>query len=1088
MQGSQWIEFYYSGVYFLNVMKVDVTDKIISQSNYAPLILSNADAATLPGAQNFRLSNAVSSTAGRYGAERDEASFTAEWFAPVGSVKNDFLGRRYPGYPYGEITVKDENLTYNLYVSHSQSDVRNIGSQNYNESRPFSLPSSYRIVTVDYNAVSKARGGDGVMTLFFSAINGNSGTAVNGRSLRDWLRSNYTVCITNIPLDVMNRTFVTADDVQAMAVRLDGMDKNQRYFAAADAAFSATVTFPRDERQGRPEPITETAFARSDYSNISGIVTPGDRTTPRPDEFMPGSPRPFTDMSQITSTTGEIFWEKLPPFADEEGRLSQVEYEIIKLQMTNWQNDALQELLLHRTMTMDEIWLELEKIEQAQRVSFSKEAFRTNLRALEPAYAAVNPRPPFTYDALRTPSAGFTDRFDDFDLTIPDEYAAAGNDPRFAEYEVSQTGRMTGEVRFRDNTLRPNTTYFYLVRAVHLIYATNAAGAIFVANELYSNWGVTAVTSRVVERPENLRVLRTGVEYDPMTEAWIEFDAPLRNPFQQLGVDYDFYYQLRENDGAFGEPVRMPRSALLANNPVPTPQRDGWYRFRFKITGLKAGNNYTIQVRMTDAQGDSSMWSNPAVARTDPDQDAYDREKEKDDWIDFLQKELAPLLRSPVWTLQDSSSRLSVFYRPSMFTSVMLAPPGAEIKLAAPTRGANSFSYYFPSDVIDEIVKNNKSLTIEGRNNSVTLTRGSLDFAYDTVMIGVKNDINAKRFADYYVRVNVNFTAANNLKIEDNNVIGDRADVTAVVVPVSGKMDLWDGEMLELYIEQIALASLDGELHDRFVNLIGANASNHDLLALVNSIYLREQAEMERKISASLEKISAPVRALTNFARPIAVSVNMPADNAVVQGYSLRNNTWQTEQVVDMFANRKTIMTNRAGSYVFTGYTAVMNGFDTITGIGDGTAVSAIIARYGLDDYLGKGMAFMPDSPASLGSVMGIIARLAGMPRNADPAVYLRGRGYEITGRTTANVRNDEAIHLMMMLYEMKTGTKVSTIRIRDFSLTAGITGIDPRYLQSVRAAYEIGLCDDEFLRPRDAAATADIVRLIHRLNRIVRL
>jgi hypothetical protein len=111
-----------------------------------------------------------------------------------------------------------------------------------------------------------------------------------------------------------------------------------------------------------------------------------------------------------------------------------------------------------------------------------------------------------------------------------------------------------------------------------------------------------------------------------------------------------------------------------------------------------------------------------------------------------------------------------------------------------------------------------------------------------------------------------------------------------------------------------------------------------------------------------------------------------------------------------------------------------------------------------------------------------VVTGLAGQGRGADPIVYLTGLGYALPPRN-ARVNMQETLYLFMILYEIKTGTDVSNIRIRDFGAMSGVRGIDGRYLRHVQAAYEIGIYDDPQMNPNRTATIGDIITLIHNIS-----
>jgi hypothetical protein len=75
-----------------------------------------------------------------------------------------------------------------------------------------------------------------------------------------------------------------------------------------------------------------------------------------------------------------------------------------------------------------------------------------------------------------------------------------------------------------------------------------------------------------------------------------------------------------------------------------------------------------------------------------------------------------------------------------------------------------------------------------------------------------------------------------------------------------------------------------------------------------------------------------------------------------------------------------------------------------------------------------------------------------------------------------ALVAQQEAVAMVMALYERATNTRVNSIVIRNHQRTANMA-LDPRYAQAVRAAFEIGIITE--LQPQMPTTIGDLLEML---------
>ncbi|MDR0958636.1 MAG: hypothetical protein LBM16_05435, partial [Clostridiales bacterium] len=584
--------FFYPSIYSLYI---DPADDSLLNSKYYQITLDTKGQTDVPGAQSLRAIDPVTSTIGEAAATKDEVSFVSEFDIPVKAL-NEYLSN----FPYESSSVR---LYYNLYITESMTKLTEMSDSDgknirVDENGIINLTTNG--FTVEYSDAIAETDPNTDPTVYFSPINGKTGISVDGQPARYYLRAengSKIIAVKNIPVEL--------GATSTFKIKLDGLDKNQQYYIVADGRLEFNQNYAENEVVDSYHTIKIMPL-----SNIATILTKTDLVKPTPNENVPGAPRPTWDSENTTSTTLPIFWAQVGSnIVDVNGDpVYQNDYEIIRSKDKMLPGSLIEQRNLSVGTLLDNV---------------------QNPNAEDPDVIVVKAKVDGTYNTKA-----------EYYLQSKHEYvslteAGLGNDAFVID-------PADGQVRFTDNTVIPNTLYYYYIRTVQTV--RNDTSGI----ETYSVWIGLAATTRPVEGPVNLTVLREGVTYDLKTEMYIAFDAPIAN-LDRLGKDYDLFYSIRRNNEAWQQDVRMDATLLKSNAVKLTGDKDGYYHFIYKISKLYAGSLYTVRVRMYDNNvGDWSMYSNTAQTRTNLDQAEYDREKETSDWLEEIEEKLKELAKQPL--------------------------------------------------------------------------------------------------------------------------------------------------------------------------------------------------------------------------------------------------------------------------------------------------------------------------------------------------------------------------------------------------------------------------------------------------------
>jgi hypothetical protein len=818
---------------------------------------------------------------------------------------------------------------------------------------------------------------------------------------------------------------------------LTNLDPNQRYFLLADLV----VTLYADEAH-TPDNVLEAGVVRfQEASLLTGIqdVTISGEVEP-PDESDRDPSAPYVVVVEETSLTATIGWNRITAEADADGVTSKIEYEVLRLQNIALPDDATGFL-------------------SKESVDTLKSRFSTSL--------------PKSWRLGDTPVHN----------------SEIDYEPDMQAVDPENTGP---PIQLTDKTLLPNSVYYYYVRT----YKTVTVNGNVV--NLVSTWSRVSVTTLPVDRPFNLRV-EAGPEYvyDRKTEVVISWDARMENiDLLRQGVLY-FRYQLREEGGDWGEFVTIPFSSLVTSQ---LPEQVTHFVYS-KITGLEPMQTYQIRLQLYDTKTqDGSAFSDILTFITAFDQDKYDEEKEIETWLDYYKELLEALLTNPYWVTRSNAAELTVIVRPGdMFNGPLYSTADSAVNLY--NAGQDRATYYIPASVINTANANEKGFRIPYADMDILTSPGMLNEAYNDVLNDMLEAKHEREVSDYFVRVNISRGVINE-QIENMPVLSKQTAVSMEAVgTVTTYRDTtntevnfrdisaWDERVYEQAAEFIAAKLTDQTIRDRIKQEVEQDRLTEDTMLFIESLVNETRSEVLNLVSRQLEPggilDSSYTLPINNLDKPMFI-VNKPLpEGTYVDGYKLESGMWQPQPVTENY-NGHAITAASTGTYVFAGRTADIPGIEDVP---RGRQISAFTAKYGLEDYLGYDGVDLTQNATRL-MVAGSVARIAGAPKTADPINWISSNLNISPAARNANglVQNQEAVAMLMALYEYKTNTQIKNLTIRNYQTTAGMTGLDDRYTQAVRAAYELGVLTDTGLRPANPVTIGDLLDMLGMLNAKVKL
>ena len=842
-----------------------------------------------------------------------------------------------------------------------------------------------------------------------------------------------------------------------MVLYLDNLDENRQYFLFADLFATAYIT---TTTPGALYTKARLLPAISPFSNLTGGTTRGYVELPDPGDIDPLSPRDFHYDPPPSQTSVRLLW--LEPSVILPG--VEIRYELLRIR------DAEPLNAVQQTNTL------------------------LSLRE--------------TFDAI-TGADGAWRVCPDEGVLIPD---AQGNfvpvpppGSRFTYLPTPAT--ILGHHGFIDNTLTPNTLYFYYVRTVQI---TTRAGLTI---ERFSAWVERPVTTPPVDAPFNFDRLdpRGLPTFDPLTQVYVAWDIHLMgtegmNPQEAIqylvehiiGVRATFEFQLMRGDGPWE--LAPPLSLAQLRNPANISLNpDGSFTFRYVHSGLSPGTWHYMQVRLVELDEnlqpyDRSMWSDPIGFLTEFDLDDIDLQDVADNWLNFLRYQLAHVLDRPYWLAQDTPSNAIIVYRggQDVFRGLVLETPGTNIPLRNTNspHGAYNVTYYMPVEVVRFAFDNNMGFSTSFSDVQFLMPSSFISFNHNQTMLDMARIINTTPdYTDMFVRLE--FELRPFADIEGQPPASRQASFQVNAVTTNrnfSNIAAWDAHILRQAMNIIDTRITDPILLQSILQRMRDDATDEEMWLLIDELVTSISAQISARVLSYLRTtengiLTNTTRNFTSFDVPVHVTLLVMDQDMSVGAFMLHISGWIREQHFQM-ANGPTISVRAPGTFAFTGRVIIIADIQEMP---RGGAVIAIVATFGLDDLFGDDINLHQN--ASRHMIVGSAARIAGAPHGADPIAWSAANlNVQMTNRNAASlIQTQEAIAIIMALYERRTNTRVSQIIIRDTQAIAGMN-LDPRYSQAVSAAFELGIVTNRNINPQGSITIGEFLDMLSQFNRRISL
>lgn len=776
-------------------------------------------------------------------------------------------------------------------------------------------------------------------------------------------------------------------------------------------------------------PSSQLLEDKIDYSKFSKIVTATtiNPNSPGENEKVPPAPTKFV-AEDITLNSVDLVWDRvkdnLPPLEDGSTPKSTLEYQFIKTR-----GEQLPDAFLKSKDSYEKTW-------QSQYLKDVKNKYglKTDKDKL------------YEFDGEKV----------QFSTTVADK----------ERYEyINWQG---AEGRIRDKTLSPNQIYFYYIRTVRVSDK---------GDEAYSVWVPLTFTTKNTTGPTNLRV-EPKAEYDKKSEVVISFDIPKMDT-NLIGTEYDLQYSIKQDLGNWSEDKTMPKDKLSFKD-----NDDGkTMKVTYKITGLKSGTMYTIRVRMLNKPLDApSMYSNEVEHRTDSDNTENDYDQDVENWENNFKDLIEDLKNQPYWFSKDTSSNTIVYYRPQYFDKIIATTNNSIIELSS-GKGGSYKEYYLPASAVISAFDQNKGFKISYNGADVIFSAKTINPYDNDVIKKMAEEIGSKggNVEDYFVKLSVDFKN-NKYIIDGYNSLSPSALITLSVVGTKDTISTLDQNMLNYIEELLKTKEFSKDVKNKIKELIKNKTDNKIMVQEIGKMVDSFKSKFGDELGKDLNSLSRKTSHIQYLTGDIIFVYTLPVDISIA-GYKKSQGNWISADVKD-YLGKKAIYTKETGEYIFAGKKLVINGVGNLP---NGNQITNVVVKYGLDDFLGKDGNINLRAPMTRRATIGSLARIAGASKVQDPIEFFKTKNIVLSTRNMDNnITSEEAVYLIMKTYEMKSGTKLETVKIRNYNLTSDIKNINKNYKKPIQVAFETGIYNNPNMNAKGTISVQEFLQSLANMSTIL--
>ncbi len=618
-------------------------------------------------------------------------------------------------------------------------------------------------------------------------------------------------------------------------------------------------------------------------------------------------------------------------------------------------------------------------------------------------------------------------------------------------------------VEIVDDDNAPNRVNYYYVRTVNVNNRATVKA---------SSWREGTLTTSPVKGPVNLIVDYSDTyDYNPAYATIIRFDAPVPDN-ANLYDDYIMQVYVKgENDLDY----------VLAKEGKTTTADDyhadrigreegpvGYSRLYYEITGLRAGKQYEIKVRIEDrtqpqeqlpdgqASYPVSPFSDKVVTRTEFNQDDYDQEQKYQQYIDYYLEKADELKQSPYFQLRTNNETGVLKYRLSYTNGLLQNNAGNVYTLEYLDK--QSTIYYIPADIVERANSSNVTFEVRPKGQRVLIHPYSVGKNITKEIADIVDDMNdyGSTIDDYYVQIVI---SADTYKgtINGQDPEGPLVDIQMRIIGSRMTEEDLDNAMLDRLDAAINSGRYDliDELEKELALGINDTKLTYIVQDVLDDVLQDFQSRGQYLLEGQLVNYSYGIDELN---RSMTVGMVPTSDVGDYLVYSRSQLTGWKQEAATYYNRSYQVKSPELGSYIIVSRSDFSELSDEYT-----TAQIDILNKYHLSEVFTTNSIKKPRTRVTNGEMIQSFARLMGAGTLNDTRSYLLGKGIHLSALNELSMlRKEDATYVYVQVYAKKHQIDLNNVRIKDYAAIDDLNTVTSSYQQTILKGVALGVVDLE--------------------------
>lgn len=602
-----------------------------------------------------------------------------------------------------------------------------------------------------------------------------------------------------------------------------------------------------------------------------------------------------------------------------------------------------------------------------------------------------------------------------------------------------------------DETLRPNTIYYYYIRTI--------------TKENVSEWIMQPITTDNIETPKKLEAFN-------ITKTSVDLSFLAKIIPDSLYKEFDFEIAIKEEGKTKWEKILASSLKELENHGKSEGQ--GAYYYSYRVRGLTPGKRYTLKICVIDkTKGEieghypQSLYTDTLVIRTIYDEEEQDKQDQFEAYLQDFDQRLEGLGKKPYWTLEEGHYK----YKTSYLTREL--PLTSRYTLVSEAK--DEANYYMPWEIWATFNEGTTPLEIKLGDMEVVIRPGTLS-NHHLLCQEANQQIAYHGMKDYQILLTVS-KEEELFKVNGQVPLSERLKVDISLVYIKQEDNLLEAEIIEA-LEHIQIEQRQLFITQLEKEITYGHLEQERLQGLINIRIEEITALHQKEIRDIMTYHTKKIIPVEYIEKPILLSYK--SDQSEVRGYYyekqwLEKTVWGGNSI---FCLEMT----KLGSYIFTGKAPMLQNLPHLAPYQD------FINTYQLFDYLEIKMPEL-NNGVSKEKFYQILARIMGNNQGLEATSFLKSKGFKLVNQIgyQSPIRQDEGLYLIMQAYEKLHQRKVSTIYISNKQIVQNIGAFQPVYRDSIYAAVALNVVVPTYNRilPSQKITGQQLITMLYQIEQL---